>query len=358
MYVLKPLLFALALLAPATVQAQAWATREVCKVTSAEIDPQVLPDEVLASLRADAAKMPNPRGRFWRIQSPDGAVSHLWGTMHSNDPLILDLPVIVQKRISGARMVALEFDPVLSSRPAVQDLHERDLFRPVDSTYNFDNSGLDPLIVNWIRTRLEGLGWGREAPDQLTLPFLVESLLSDPCDDFASGVVPDQDSLIQTLGAIAGNDIIGLESPEALTDYLKDPQNQGSALSILAVYGAYLDPISSTKNRATNFALYLQGETAVSRQWDRVTLTHIYGEDLADFYLQRSDDYLLNQRNKTFLQTALPDLQQGGVFMAIGSFHLPGEQGMIELLRQAGYTVSRIPLPGETPDAPARETLK
>ncbi|WIY27189.1 TraB/GumN family protein [Parasedimentitalea psychrophila] len=354
---LKPLLFALAMLMPATLQAQAWATRETCEVVSAEIDPQALPDALLAQLRADAAKIPNPKGRFWRVQSPGGAVSHLWGTVHSNDPLILDLPVIVQQRISGARIVALEFDPVFASRQAVEDHQEKELFRPKNSTYSFDDSGLDPLIVDWIRSRLDGLGWGREAADYLTLPFIVETLLSDPCDDFSAGVVPDQDSLIQTLGLIGGSRILGLESPDALTDHLKDPLNQDTTLALLAVYGGYLDPLAAA-NRATGFALYLQGELALGRAWQRSTLARIYGPDLAALYLQRADHFLLTQRNKTFLQTALPELQHGGVFMAIGSFHLPGEQGMIELLRQAGYTVSRIPLPGEVPDVPVGVTVK
>ncbi|AZV79623.1 TraB/GumN family protein [Parasedimentitalea marina] len=358
MYVLKPLVFALSLLVPAAVQAQAWATREACTVTSATIDPQVLPDALLASLRAEAVKMPNPNGRFWRIQSPEGAVSHLWGTMHSNDPLVLDLPLILQQRIAGARIVALEFDPVFASRQSVRDHQEKDLFRPNNSTYSFDNSGLDPLIIDWIRTRLDGLGWGREAADYLTLPVIVENLLSDPCDDFAAGVVPDQDSLIQTFGMIGGARILGLEPPNALTDFLTEPQNQDTTLSILAVYGAYLDPLTTAASRATSFALYLQGDLALERQWERSTLTRIYGEELADLHLQRADDYLLTQRNKTFLQTAQPVLQEGGVFMAIGSFHLPGEQGMIELLRQAGYTVTRIPLPGEVPDAPDEVKLE
>jgi uncharacterized protein YbaP (TraB family) len=358
MYVLKPLVFALSFLVPAAAQAQDWATREACEVVSAEINPQILPDTLLASLRADAEKMPNPKGRFWRVQSPDGAVSHLWGTMHSNDPLVLDLPIIVQKRIADARIVALEFDPAFASRQAVRDHQKQELFRPDNDTYSFDDSGLDPLIVDWIRTRLDGLGWGREAADYLTLPFIVENLLSDPCDDFAAGVLPDQDSLIQTLGVIGGGRILGLESPDALTDHLKDPQNQGTTLSILAVYGAYLDPMTSAANRATSFALYLQGELALGRQWEKSTLARVYGQDLADLYLKRADGFLLGQRNKTFLQTATQDLQQGGVFMAIGSFHLPGEQGMIELLRQAGYTVSRIPLPGEVPDTPVGEIQK
>jgi hypothetical protein len=49
------------------------------------------------------------------------------------------------------------------------------------------------------------------------------------------------------------------------------------ALPFLAVYGAYLDP-----------------------------RTRIYGENLADRYLQRTDDFLLVQRNRTFLQAARP----------------------------------------------------
>ncbi|PCJ08423.1 MAG: hypothetical protein COB16_06935 [Rhodobacteraceae bacterium] len=355
---LKPLLFALALLAPATVQAQAWATRDVCEVVSAEIDPQVLPDELLARLQADAAKMPNPRGRFWRIQSPDGAVSHLWGTMHSNDPLILDLPVIVQKRISGARTVALEFDFIPPTRDAIDQANNWDPYRRFLDLFFFDETGLDPRVIDWILARFEGLGLNARATDNLKLSVVTQILLSDPCDDFAAGIIPDQDSYIQTLGVIAGADILGLQTEESLIDYLNDPENLDTALSILAVYGAYQKPQINSANRATDFALYLQGETALHRQRDRQYLSEIYGPHLADFYLKQADDYLLKQRNKIFLQTALPELQQGGVFMAIGSFHLPGEQGMIELLRQAGYTVSRIPLPGETPDALAGEYLK
>ena len=41
------------------------------------------------------------------------------------------------------------------------------------------------------------------------------------------------------------------------------------------------------------------------------------------------------------------ELRTGGVFMAIGSYHLPGEAGMIELLRREGFRVTRIPLAGE-----------
>ena len=355
MTVLRSLLLSLTLLAPASAQAQAWATREVCTVTDPKIDPQVLPQDLLASLQDEATKTPNPVGRFWRIQSPDGAVSHLWGTAHSNDPLLLDLPVIVQKRISGARVVAFEFDPTAPTREALNQSNDWDPYRQFDDGFIFEDTGLDPKIIHWIETRLKGMGLGSDAADNLTLPATAEFLLTDPCDDFAADIIPVQDSYIQTLGLLAGAEILGLEPANAFEKHLKAPENEGTVLSILAVYGAYQKPQFNSAERSTGFALYLQGELALERQWDRHYLSQIYGKELADLYLQRADDYLLHQRNRTFLETAMPELQQGGLFMAIGSFHLPGEQGMVELLRQAGYTVSRIPLPGETPDVLAEE---
>ncbi|MGZ5915114.1 MAG: TraB/GumN family protein, partial [Hyphomicrobium sp.] len=51
---------------------------------------------------------------------------------------------------------------------------------------------------------------------------------------------------------------------------------------------------------------------------------------------------LLTERNVKMRATAQPLLEQGGVFIAIGALHLPGKQGLIALLREAGYTVTPI----------------
>ena len=36
-----------------------------------------------------------------------------------------------------------------------------------------------------------------------------------------------------------------------------------------------------------------------------------------------------------------PLLAQGGVFVAVGALHLPGETGLVEALRGAGWRVTR-----------------
>jgi len=35
-------------------------------------------------------------------------------------------------------------------------------------------------------------------------------------------------------------------------------------------------------------------------------------------------------------------LDEGAAFVAVGAMHLPGERGMLRLLEQRGYTVSRV----------------
>lgn len=48
----------------------------------------------------------------------------------------------------------------------------------------------------------------------------------------------------------------------------------------------------------------------------------------------------LIDRNHRMANRAVPMIKEGSVFIAVGAAHLPGEQGVIELLRAKGYTVT------------------
>jgi uncharacterized protein YbaP (TraB family) len=39
---------------------------------------------------------------------------------------------------------------------------------------------------------------------------------------------------------------------------------------------------------------------------------------------------------------AVPLLEKGNVFIAIGALHLPGEEGVVELLRAKGYRLTAL----------------
>ncbi len=50
----------------------------------------------------------------------------------------------------------------------------------------------------------------------------------------------------------------------------------------------------------------------------------------------------LDQRNLRLLDRMDAALREGGTFIAVGALHLPGEQGLLRLLHQQGYTLEAM----------------
>jgi uncharacterized protein YbaP (TraB family) len=53
-------------------------------------------------------------------------------------------------------------------------------------------------------------------------------------------------------------------------------------------------------------------------------------------------DLLLNNRNHNWVEKLKTIMPKSSVVVAVGAGHLPGEQGVINLLRKAGYTVTPV----------------
>ncbi len=337
-----------ALLVPGPALAQHWITRERCTVTDVRVDPAALPDAQLAQLRAAAADVPNGTGNYWRITAPNGAVSHLWGTYHSNDPQMLDLPDMVEGHVRSARVAAFEINPVLPTRRAADNARSpRDFWNTRGGT--LARLDLPDDIAEWVNGRLISMGWGDGTADYMTPGALTETMLGDPCNDFAAGVYPIQDSFLQTLAAAEGAEILGLEDLYALRRKLNQTRHRDLARDIIQLYGLALSPMGTAAERATAFALYEQGEHAAARLWERALMARVIGADSAAQVQISVDSYLLDERNAGFVRTALPELAEGGVFIGVGAWHLQGPLGMVARLRDAGLQVTRVPLARERP---------
>lgn len=331
----------------APASAQSWATRDVCLLDKAQVHEEAFDPNFYAEMQSIGTEMANGTGRFWRITTSQGAVSYLWGTLHSNLPIILDLPAPVIQQIETARVVATEKDATTATRYELYKANTDDPY--IDNkTIDTVDLGISLETESWIRQRLAGLGWGHQAYALLKPTKIAEILLSAPCDDFASWVYPIQDNRIQMLGAIAGAEVLGLEPANAFRDKLDAEPDNDLVAAIIATYAAYLDPSITPEEYATSYAFYLQGQIGQMMAWEKLFMEQAFPEKGAE-WLRRTDDYLLVERNQNFLEAVRPELQEGGVFMAIGSFHLPLETGMIALLRRDGFQVDRIMLEGEAP---------
>jgi uncharacterized protein YbaP (TraB family) len=59
---------------------------------------------------------------------------------------------------------------------------------------------------------------------------------------------------------------------------------------------------------------------------------------LAEEFQQR----LVTDRNHRMAQRLRPYLREGGTFVAVGALHLPGDEGLLNLLERQGYSLTRI----------------
>ena len=71
-----------------------------------------------------------------------------------------------------------------------------------------------------------------------------------------------------------------------------------------------------------------------------IEIARAAGIDVAP--LEAFNETLATKRNYTMRDRSLPLLQKGGAFVAVGSLHLVGKEGLVALYRKAGYRVTPV----------------
>lgn len=341
------------LLPAAVAPAQDWATKETCTVDLPEIHEEAFGHPGFAAIASGAEDIVNAAGRFWKVTAPNGATSHLWGTMRSSHPMILDLPRPIRDAINRARIVAIEVDETAESREEHRAaIHFEGYYNDASDPFASDGpddgtiAGLPLHVSDWIRDRALDTGWSEDAEIVLSPAGLAAILRSDPCEDFARRAFPMQNNYIHLLGILAGANILSLEKPG---DFLADLRGRDEAAeAIIAVRAARLHPIADNRKRSTLLALYLQGRFGIIRSWQSAQLQNVLGPKGRDA-LRISDDFMLTFRNRRFLDKLAAEWETGDVLVAVDAGQIPGESGFVRMLRDAGLNVQRIRLAGEAP---------
>jgi uncharacterized protein YbaP (TraB family) len=269
------------------------------------------------------------QGLLWRVERPGETPSHLFGTMHSNDPDVTRLPEPVAAAFDGAQSFGLEM--VLTADATGQ----------LRAATTLPGGDLENLLGTARFERMADLGWRYGMPvsalRQLK-PWAVMMLLSLPPAEFARRTArqesPHLDLLLQRRAAAQRMVIFGLESASeqiALFDDL--PVNDQIAfLEVAMVESARIDSWWSTMKKA-----YLARDVGA--------LYQLMSEDrMADHHelMQLFKERMIDQRNERMVQRMVYGLAKGKAFIAVGALHLPGERGVLHLLAQQGYAITRV----------------
>lgn len=281
-----------------------------------------------------ARNVANGQGLLWRIEGKGAKPSYLFGTMHSSEPIARSFDDLVLRALGRSRVVATEL-PGASTRKVAAELRRLVAARSLRVGQSA-LSELAPDVRPLVEARLEKAGVPLQIANQLQPWYLALTLSRSRCSQGEAGVDTETaDARIERLATEQGAALVGLESPVEQVEALASIPDE-VALRMMreaALKDLRPEDVESTisglySTRRIGYLLAMRGPI-----WAGVFDVDGYADFISAF---------ITRRNATMMQRALPILGGGEAFLAVGALHLPGEQGMIELIRRAGFSVTRI----------------
>ncbi len=291
--------------------------------------------ETYDKIVSEAEATINGSGIFWKIEAPGKPASWLLGTMHLADPQIARLE---RKRLDAfetSGTVVVENVEALDKAQAMAAMLENKKL-----TLYTDGTTLEDRLDQ------ETLGNLREASQKRGMPFamvkimrpwmVAASIALPPCEIAAkqSGN-PVLDALIVEKAKAEGKNLVGLETiAEQFGAMSAAPESfHLEVLRQTVALGDRSQDVMTTMKK-----LYLDGDVAMVTPLARSVSPEVY--DNPEF--EKLADSMIDKRNIHMAERAKAYIDEGGAFIAVGALHLPGEKGLVNLLRKADYTVTRV----------------
>ncbi|KQT52630.1 MULTISPECIES: TraB/GumN family protein [unclassified Aureimonas] len=324
-----------ALSAPARAEEPAPAAA-TCPGTS--LLPRLRETERFRPLLEKAEATPNGRGKLFRIEREGLAPSYLYGTMHMTDPRVLALEPQADSALDGAGRLVIETTDVLKGPSAQLAVLARPDLLNLPAGKRLGDY-LTPEMRGKVEAKLLSYGIPFGSVETLQPWFFSVGLLLPACEMQRQAAGAEVlDVSLATRAEKAGKPVLGLETAveqlEAMGSLSMDLQVQ-TLLATLELKPQMPDIFE------TMIELYLSGDIATISAVAEAAmpLSEVPEESVAAY--TEFEDRIIETRNHTMATRLQPILKEGGAFVAVGALHLPGEAGLVELLRKAGYRVTR-----------------
>ncbi|MDF1599455.1 TraB/GumN family protein [Mesorhizobium sp. YIM 152430] len=291
-----------------------------------------------ARLLDASAETPNGEAMLWRIETPEGAVSHLYGTMHVTDPRIAELDTEAGAAFDASGTLVIETTDILdpAAMMATMATHP-DLMMFTDATT------LSSLLGRQDRVKVEAAmterGMSLASLDKMK-PWMIAAMVTLPTCELArkSAGAEILDVALATRAETAGMKIEGLETTaEQLGAMAALPLDfHIRALVETLAMGETIDDVIETM-----IVIHRRGAPGLYWPFFEAALPGDGSDGVAIAGFEQS---VIVDRNRTMAERMKPLLDAGGAFVAIGALHLPGEEGVVALLERSGYSATPIPV--------------
>lgn len=270
-------------------------------------------------LSASLTLQATEKGLFWKMESPTGIVSYLFGTMHTDDNRITDFSPNVIDAIKSVDTFMMETkqDNTDPTALLMQDATLREM--------------LTEQEVEQVRELADFHVMHLDAAMQMK-PWLLAVIfdLPKPQTPFA------QDNLLMAKSEDLSKDIEGLETSKAHFGVMDDFSRQEQLVMLRAVLKRTQAQKEADFERL--MAAYLAGDSdQISALDEKIT-----GGMLPANIWEKMRTKLLDERNVVMAERSIQAASDKPVFVAVGASHLAGKSGLISAFKKAGFKLSPL----------------
>ncbi|MGH8034117.1 MAG: TraB/GumN family protein [Lysobacterales bacterium] len=274
---------------------------------------------------AAGAESESDKALFWQISRDDHEVGYLLGSIHSEDPRVLDFSTAFIGQLTSCQVFAMEMVPDLPTLARLTEYMHYPDSTTLESTLGAERYG---KVMDALSAYQVPVDWKAKMK-----VWAVMMTLSVPPPE--TGFFMDLSLSLRAAGA--GLTVSGLETLDQQLSFLEQ-MPMGFQLALLDQALVEYQQVGEINRQLVE--AYLSGELpAVSQisdeQFDQLD------PDIRDYFLSHGID----ERNQRMVDKLVSLLQGSRVFVAVGALHLPGPQGLLALLRARGYSLKPLPLP-------------
>jgi hypothetical protein len=262
------------------------------------------------------------KGLLWKVERDGATPSYVFGTMHSEDERVLDLPREVKEIFDDSSSYTME---VLLDMNAALQMSQAMMLT--------DGKDLKALLGTELYGKVVPLMAQRGVPEMVLpafKPWAVFVTLSMPPPK--TGVFLD--AMLHQEAEAQKKKVHGLESvAEQLSVFEK--MSLKDQIEMVADTVKHHDEMPAAIEELLNVYLKrdLRGLQDVNAKY-----MAIGDPALGD----RLMDTLIDQRNLRMVERMQARLKEGNAFVAVGALHLPGENGILNMLAKKGYRVTAV----------------
>ena len=258
------------------------------------------------------------KGLFWKLESPTGKTSYLFGTMHTDDNRVADMTPKMLEAMKSVDTFVMEAEP--TQDPSIFMMKDASLPSLLTQTEFDQVRDLTEFHVMHLGAAMQMKPW--------LLAVIFD--LPKPQTEFA------QDNLLMTKSEDFGKQIKGLESSSEHFSIMDAFSMDEQMVMLRAVLKRTPEQKEADFEMLMN--AYLQGDSdKISALDEKIT-----GGMLPKELWAKMRKSLLDDRNVTMSQRAIAAANDKPVFVAVGASHLAGDNGLIAAFKKAGYKLTAI----------------